>query len=62
MYPIHVHACFLFTQAGANKDGKIHVIDVEIYCNGGYSADLSQAVSHVAICGCSLTIYGVVKH
>ena len=37
-----VHA--LVMQAGVDKEGRIMAIDVDMYNNGGYSPDLSQAV------------------
>ena len=32
-------------QAGVDNDGHIKAIDVDLYCNGGYSLDHSQNVS-----------------
>ncbi|XP_033229237.1 xanthine dehydrogenase-like [Belonocnema kinseyi] len=39
-------------KVGFNKDGKIQVLEIEIYANGGYSMDLSRGVVDRAIFHC----------
>lgn len=36
-------------RAAASKDGDLIALDVQLYCNAGFSADLSTAVMYVFI-------------
>ena len=40
------HPFFTKYQVGCNKEGMLQAIDVDIYCNAGYSLDLSFSVIH----------------
>ena len=40
------HPFYTKYQVGCSKDGKLQAIDADMYCNAGYSLDLSFAVIH----------------
>ena len=46
------HPCLHKYKVGFNKDGKIKVLEIEIYMNGGYSMDLSRGVLERAMFHC----------